>query len=196
MSSLRIEPEVLALRQGLSAIDNNRRAGDIGRIIGCKKERGIGDVARRAKAAQRNGLFHRLDEGCERAFSSFGQDVAGLDAIDGDAIACKLQRRRLDETVDASLARRIMPMAGARHTRAGNREVKIMRPCLLPSSRKCGARREIDAFEIDRHHAVPFLGLDILDQGPGIDAGILHKDVEPAVGRDSCVHGPLGIGFL
>ena len=50
--------------------------------------------------------------------------------------------------------------------------------------------------EVDGHHLVPFLGLDVFDERPGIDAGILHDDVEPAIGGDGFVHRPLRIGFL
>ena len=50
--------------------------------------------------------------------------------------------------------------------------------------RECGAGGEIDALEIDGEHAVPFVGLDILDQGPRIDAGILHQYVEAAMRAD------------
>ena len=128
---------------------------------------------------------------------AFGQDVAGLDAVHGDAIAGKLKRRRLDEAVDAGLGRRIVAMAGAGDARAGDRRGEnhpALSLCLHDG--QCGARRKIGAPEVDGHHLVPFLGLDVFDQRPGIDAGILHDDVEPAVGGDGFVHRPLGIGFL
>ena len=57
-----------------------------------------------------------------------------------------------------------------------------------------GAGGEEGALEVDRQHAVPFLGADVLDQRPGIDAGVLDQDVEPSEDRRAPpAHGALGM---
>ena len=63
MSSIRVDAEIGSLRQGLAAVDDDRRSGDVGRVLGGEEERAVGDVARSAEAAQRHGHFHRPDEG-------------------------------------------------------------------------------------------------------------------------------------
>ena len=46
--SIRVDPEVRTFRQRLTAIDDDRRAGDVGGVVGSQKESCVGDVARRA----------------------------------------------------------------------------------------------------------------------------------------------------
>src|SRR6185503_16270975 len=41
----RVNAEVLAFRQGLATVDDDRRTGDIGGFIGGEEQHGIGDVA-------------------------------------------------------------------------------------------------------------------------------------------------------
>src|SRR5205823_39871 len=57
------------------------------------------------------------------------------------------------------------------------------------------ASGKIGALEIDRHHPVPFLGLDVLDERPGIDAGVLDENVEAAEEAQCLGGGMLGIGL-
>ncbi len=72
--------------------------------------------------------------------------------------------------------------------------MKTIRPVILGFHHGQGrACCQKSAPEIDRHHAVPFFGSDVLDQRPGIDAGILHQDVEAAGALDSKSHGRLDI---
>ena len=115
----------------------------------------------RAEAAQRHGLLHGLDEGRRAVhLHAGGEDVAGLDAVDRDAVAGEFQRRRLDEAVDARLARRIVAMAGAGDARAGDRRGEDhAASALLLHVRQRGARGEEGALEVHRQHLVPFLGL-------------------------------------
>src|SRR5688572_30240994 len=114
IASLRVQAEVGAFGQGLAAIHDDRCARDVLGIVGRQEQHGVGDVARRAEAAERDHVRHRLDESRAAApLHAFGQDVAGLHAVDRDAVARELQRRRLDEAVDAGLAGRIVAVAGA-----------------------------------------------------------------------------------
>ena len=90
---------------------------------------------------------------------ALGQDVARLDAVDGDAVAGELQRRGPDEAVDAGLGRRIVAVARARHARAGDRggedhaagALRLHRP-------ERRLRRQERALQVDREHGVPLLG--------------------------------------
>src|SRR5262249_54924433 len=61
---------------------------------------------------------------------------------------------------------------------------------------KGGAGGEKAAFEIDRQHTVPFLRADVLDHGPGVDAGILHDDVESFKIAERARHDRLRIAHL
>jgi hypothetical protein len=65
-----------------------------------------------------------------------------------------------------------------------------------PHRRQGRAGREIGAAEVDAEHPVPFLRLDVLDQRPRIDAGVLDEDVEPAEGFHRRRHRALRIGLL
>src|SRR5687767_209726 len=183
IASLRVQAEVGAFGQGLAAIHDDRCARDVFGVVGGEEQHGVGDVARRAEAAERDHVRHRLDEGGAAALlHAFGQDVAGFHAIDRDAVAGELECRRLDEAVDAGLAGRIVAVAGTGHARTGDRGGEHHAAVLLRFHRRQRrARGEIGALEIDAEHMVPLRGLDVLDQGPGIDAGILHQDVEPAM---------------
>ena len=88
-----------------------------------------------------------------------GQDVAGLDAVDGDAVAGELERGRADEAVDAGLRRRIVPVAGHRHARPGDRRGEDHAAIALAAHRRQRRlRREEGAAQVDAEHAVPLLG--------------------------------------
>ena len=151
-----------------------------------------------AEAAERDGVLHALDEGrAAVAFDRLGQDVAGLDAVDGDAVAGEFQRGRADEAVDAGLGRRIVAMAGAGDMRAGDRRGEQHAAGALRLHRhQRGARGVEGAAQIDRHDAVPVVRAGVLDQLPGIDAGVLDDDVEPAEAVERKRHGGLGVGHL
>ena len=127
----------------------------------------------------------------------FGQDVAGLDAVDIDAVAGEFQRSRPDEAVDAGLAGRVMAVAGAGDMRAGDGRGEEHAPKVLRLHRhQCGACGVESAAKIDRHDAVPVVGAGVFDQLPGVDAGVLDDDVEAAVALNCKRHGGLGIGHL
>jgi hypothetical protein len=62
-------------------------------------------------------------------------DEAGLDAVDGDAIARQFERRAAQERIDASLRRRVM-RAATHRTRDDTDDVTRMRP--TPTRFMCG----------------------------------------------------------
>ena len=51
---LRVQAEVGAFGQRLAAVDDDGRAGDVGGLVGGEEQDGVGDVARRAEAAERD----------------------------------------------------------------------------------------------------------------------------------------------
>ena len=52
------------------------------------------------------------------------------------------------------------------------------------------------AAQIDRHDAVPVVGAGVFDQLPGIDAGILNDDIEPAKTFERKGDGSFGVRHL
>src|SRR5262245_40183218 len=96
--SRRPETEVGPFRQEVSTIDHDRGAGDIARIVRGEEQEGIGDVARTAKPPERDRILHGLDESwTAMRLDALGEDVPGLDAVHGDAVAGEFKRGRADE---------------------------------------------------------------------------------------------------
>src|SRR5690606_8827177 len=80
--SLRPQPEIVALREDLAAVDDNGRPGDEVGLVRGKEQKGVGDVAGRAHAPDRDRLFHGADEGGAAVrLHALGQDVARLHAV-------------------------------------------------------------------------------------------------------------------
>ena len=164
----------------------DRRAGDVGGLVGGEEQHGVRHVVRRAEAAERHRALHRLDElGRAVPAQRLGHDVAGLDAVDGDAERRELDRRGADQAVDAGLGGGVVAMARAGDARAGDRARSAR--CGRSAARAspaCGLEREEAAAEVDREHPVPLLDRDVRQQRQGIDAGVLDQDVDPAEARE------------
>src|SRR5215212_9481873 len=113
--------EVLAFRQDLPAVDDDRGAGYIGCIIRSQEQNRIGHVARRSEPPERYRLLHSAQEFRAPVLGdALGQNIAWLHAIDRDSIGGKLDGRCLDEAVDSSLGGRIMTMAWRCDARTGD----------------------------------------------------------------------------
>ena len=68
-------------------------------------------------------------------------------------------------------------------------------PCAFIGNER-GARGIERAAQVDGHDAVPVLRTGVLDQLPGIDAGVLDDDVEPAVAFERQGDRCFGVGHL
>ena len=59
IATLLPDPKVLPFRQGLPAVDDDGRAGDVVGVVRGEEEDRVGDVVRRAEPAERHRLLHR-----------------------------------------------------------------------------------------------------------------------------------------
>jgi hypothetical protein len=107
-----------------------------------------------------------------------------------EACLREFKRGGPDKAVDAGLARRIMAVAGAGDTRAGDRRGEDHPAAALRlHGRQGGPRGEVGALEIDGHDRVPFLDAHVEHHTVTQDPRHMHQDVDLAIG----INGSLGM---
>ena len=100
----------------------------------------------------------------------FRQRRAGRDGVDVDVIVADFARERAREADDAGFRSDVVNSSGAAVERGAGRDVDDLAGLLLAHGRQHGAAAEKQAFQIDRHHAVPFRRID------GVDAAAVHRN--------------------
>ena len=127
--------------------------------------------------------------GVAEAAQRRSRDQAGLDAVDGDAVAGQLQRGGADETVDPGLARRIVREPRDRRARAGHRGGHQDAPGhAAAQGGKGGLGQPEAAFQV--HRQGPFQGafVQFREGALGKGSGVVQEDVQLAEALQGRAH--------
>ncbi len=178
--------------QHLAAVDHERLAGDVPRLVAGEEERGVADVVDAAETVLRDGGLHAPDVVRTHVVQPLGRDVPGHDRIDGDPSRGELDRGGAQEAELGGLAGAVVRPARVPRDRAGDRG---RHDHAAPPARRerveAGLHREHRALEVDAEHVVD-VGLGQLGQRlVGEDPGVGAEHVDPA----EALHGGRGHGL-
>ena len=107
-------------------------------------------------------------------------DVAGADAVDGDAVGRDFERHRLGQAGDAVLGRDVGRLERRGHEGMGRGRVDDAAPAARLHARHGGADGVEGGGQIDGDDLVPLLDRELLDRRDVLDAGIVDEDVDGA----------------
>src|SRR6266516_1266863 len=115
--------------------------------------------------------------------------AARRDAVDADAVLPELARERAREAQHARFRGDVVDAARRALQRRARADVDDLPVAALAHMRDHGARSEPGAAQVDRHHAVPFLDLDLVEGRPrhrhgGEDRCVVHEDIDLPEGLD------------
>src|SRR6185437_11633516 len=174
------------------AIDRDHRAGQERGRGQAQAQRHMGDLFRRAVAAERGAApgINRLVLVADPRRHA-GRDRAGADAVHRDAVAAELDRERARQPGHAGLRCRIGAVQRGGAERLGGRDIDDARRFRLPQVRQRGADDALMRGQHDSDAFGPGLVVAVIvDRGAHGYAGIVDDDIEPAEGfRDVVDHG-------
>src|SRR5262249_27522927 len=120
-------------------------------------------------------LFHRL---FGNGGDHVGVDVAGRDAIHGDALARALLRQRFREADHAGFRRGIVHLAGLAFLTVDRADVDDAAPAPRAHALDHLARHVETRIHVDADHVVPLLVAHLVEEAVAGDAGVVDEHVD------------------
>ena len=157
-------------------------AGDVGGLVRGEEQRGIGDVLRRAEAAERRLGEQRLGDHrlLHVAADQRRLHIAGAERIHADAVRRifdgETPRQRRHRALGRRIDRHLPRMLGGHH-RGQIDDRGVARGFQQIEGLARAAHRAVD---IGLPHFVPGCVVEMAEVAPLADAGIVHEHVEPA----------------
>ena len=147
-------------------------------MVGSQKQHGIGDVLRRAKAAERGLRFKRLARFFGQGAGHVGVNKAGGNAVHRDAAAAHFARQRFAEPLQRGFGGGVVSLPCVAHCADHGGDGDDAPRALFHHAAQHGFGRAINGFEVHVHNLVPFFFFHAHQQVVARDARVVHQNIQ------------------
>src|SRR6478735_6726872 len=185
-----------------SAIDVERLAGDVRRLVAAQERSRGGDVLGGPDPLDRVGLgsggaevLHADSDPARGVVGHLGRDEARRDRVDVDPELAQLERQRAGEALHSRLRGRVVGLAPVAVGRDAG-EVEDLAVLLVHEGLLHGLAHQEGALEVHPHDGVPVVLGQLEQQVVAGDAGVVHQDVDTPELVEHASHGCLDGGTV
>ncbi len=184
-----------ALLRQPAAVDGERHAVDVRRLVAREVQGRVRDVTGDAHSALRDDRAQAFLEGIlgEIPFGQRRPDQARADRVDADPGRAEVAGQALRQADHPVLRRRVRGTSRETDQTPDGRDVHDRAPTALAHRARGGLAAVERAAQVDRDHVVPLLARHRVDVADLADPGAVHEDVDAPLGRHDVVDSTLDL---